>query len=65
MAARRTITNKMRAASRRNIYRAQLSRYRSREPRSVGRVRPVRQQIRTRAPGGAIRAKSVIVGRKR
>ena len=65
MPARRTITNKVRAAARRNIRRAQLSRYRIREPRSAGRVRPLRYSIRTRVSGGLTTAKSILIGRKR
>jgi len=37
-------TSKVSAASRRNIRRAQLSRVRTKEPRSVGRVRPLRRR---------------------
>jgi len=36
--ARRPVTAKVKAAARRNIRRAQLSRIRTREPRSPGRV---------------------------
>lgn len=41
--ARRPITAKVRAAARRNIAKAHIARFRTREPRSVGRVRPSRQ----------------------
>lgn len=40
---RRPTTPKVRAAARRNITKAHLARFRTREPRSIGRVRPVRK----------------------
>lgn len=40
---RRPTTAKVRAAARHNIAKAHLARFRTREPRSVGRVRPVRR----------------------
>ena len=43
MAARRRTTPATTRAARRNIRRAQLSRIRTREPRSIGRVRRVRK----------------------
>jgi len=42
-AYRRPTTPKVRAAARRNIAKAHLARYRTREPRSIGRVRPARR----------------------
>jgi len=53
--ARRPVTSAVRAASRRNIKKAQLSRYRSREPRRLGVARYpsvrnfyIRQTLRAR-----------------
>ena len=42
---RRPITAKVIRAARRNIAKAHLARFRTREPRSVGRVRPDRLPI--------------------
>jgi len=43
VAKRRTITPKVRAAARRNLARAHMARVRTKEPRSVGRIRPSRE----------------------
>lgn len=45
-AARKARSAKQTQASRRNIAKAHLSRIRTREPRSVGRVRPTRKSYR-------------------
>jgi hypothetical protein len=42
MARRKTTTAKVTSAARRNISRAQVSRVRRKEPRSLGRVRKTR-----------------------
>jgi hypothetical protein len=47
MARRKTTTNAVRAAAKRNIAKAQLSRRGRKEPRSIGRVRSPRK-ARTR-----------------
>lgn len=41
--ARRARSAKQTQAARRNITKAHLARYRTKEPRSIGRVRPVRR----------------------
>ena len=42
----RRVTNALRAAARRNIYRAQVSRIGRREPRSPGRLSRQRERMR-------------------
>ena len=46
--ARRPVTPKVRAASRSNIRKAQMSRVRTKEPRQVGRLRPLRKGLAMR-----------------
>jgi len=43
--ARKAPSAKLRQAARRNIAKAHLARFRTREPRSIGRVRPVRRSV--------------------
>lgn len=59
MPARKRTTAKVIAAAKRNIKRAQLSRIRTREPRSAGRV------TRSRARYSLPVASKVIAGRRR
>jgi len=51
--ARRPTTTRTSAAARRNIHKAQVSRFRTREPRQLGRAR-TRDSVRTPRTTGAL-----------
>ena len=53
--ARRAPSAKQSQTSRRNIAKAHIARFRSREPRSIGRVRPVRRAAHRPVLRGRVR----------